>query len=161
MADWLLYEHDDGRHAVAPSAEAATFAHGDPAWHRVGPVEVPAANGAEHDLDPRTALTYAKRMKDYCDAFNGRDWANVMIHGSPDEQNLAHALDNLTECAAMLMNMASRVAVASGVGACGSHECKAAQRDGVLCADGECDRVNGVRPDGVPGTPPTEQKGGA
>jgi hypothetical protein len=42
MAEWLLYEHDDGRHAVAPSAEAATFAHGDPAWHRVGPVEVPA-----------------------------------------------------------------------------------------------------------------------
>lgn len=42
MADWLLYEHDDGRHAVAPSAEAATFAHGDHAWHRVGPVEVPA-----------------------------------------------------------------------------------------------------------------------
>lgn len=42
MADWLLYEHDDGRHAVAPSAEAATFARGDPAWHRVGPVQVPA-----------------------------------------------------------------------------------------------------------------------
>lgn len=41
MADWLLYEHDDGRHAVAPSAEAATFAKGDPAWHRVGPVDVP------------------------------------------------------------------------------------------------------------------------
>lgn len=41
MADWLLYEHDDGRHAVAPNAEAATFAHGDPTWHRVGPVEVP------------------------------------------------------------------------------------------------------------------------
>jgi hypothetical protein len=40
MAKWLLYEHDDGRHAVAPSAEAATFAAGDPAWHRVGPVEV-------------------------------------------------------------------------------------------------------------------------
>lgn len=62
------------------------------------------------DLDPRTALAYAKRMKDYCDAFNGRDWAAVMLHGSPDEQNLAHALDNLTECAAMLMNMAGRVA---------------------------------------------------
>lgn len=42
---WLLYEHDDGRHAVAPSAEAATFAHGDPAWHRVGPVEVPGSLG--------------------------------------------------------------------------------------------------------------------
>ena len=62
------------------------------------------------DLDPRTALAYAKRMKEYIEAFDGRDWANVMIHGSPDEQNLAHALDNLTECAAMLMNMADRVA---------------------------------------------------
>ncbi len=39
--EWLLYEHDDGRYAVAPSAEAATFARGDPAWHRVGPVAVP------------------------------------------------------------------------------------------------------------------------
>ena len=36
----ILYEHEDGRHAVAPSAEAATFAHGDPKWHRVGPVAV-------------------------------------------------------------------------------------------------------------------------
>ena len=32
---------------------------------------------------------------------------------------------------------------------CGTHECKAAQSDGVLCANGECDRENGVRPDGV------------
>lgn len=40
MADWLLYEHDDGRHAVAPNAEEAIFARGDPAWHRVGPVAV-------------------------------------------------------------------------------------------------------------------------
>lgn len=116
MAEWLLYEHDDGRHAVAPSAEAATFAKGDPAWRRVGPVEVqPGRTVAPGDLDPRTALTYAKRMKDYCEAFDGRDWANVMVHGSPDEQNLAHALDNLTECAAMLMNMAGRVAGVSGV----------------------------------------------
>lgn len=48
MADanhnWLLYEHDDGRHAVAPTAESATFSKGDPAWHRVGPVEVPATD---------------------------------------------------------------------------------------------------------------------
>lgn len=36
-----------------------------------------------------------------------------------------------------------------GVRACGSHECIAGQRDGVICANGECDRVNGVRPDGV------------
>lgn len=33
-----LYEHEDGRHLVSP-ADAATLA-GDPAWHRVGPVEM-------------------------------------------------------------------------------------------------------------------------
>jgi hypothetical protein len=36
----ILYEHEDGRYAVAASAEAATFATGDPKWHRVGPVEI-------------------------------------------------------------------------------------------------------------------------
>lgn len=46
-----------------------------------------------------------------------------------------------------------RSVAASGVAAplppCGNYECKAAQHDGVLCADGECDRSNGVRPDGA------------
>ncbi len=37
----LLFEHDDGRYAVALTAEDATFAHCEPAWHRVGPVNVP------------------------------------------------------------------------------------------------------------------------
>ena len=46
-----------------------------------------------------------------------------------------------------------------GVRACGSNECVAGQRDGVLCANGECDRENGVRPDGVATDQPT--KGGA
>lgn len=40
MDQWLLYEHEDGRHAAAPSANAATFAAGDPRWHRVGPLAV-------------------------------------------------------------------------------------------------------------------------
>jgi hypothetical protein len=31
-----------------------------------------------------------------------------MLHGTVDAQNLAYALDNLTECAAMLMNLAAR-----------------------------------------------------
>lgn len=59
MAEWLLYEHDDGRHAVAPSAEAATFATGDPAWHRVGPVEVsvtPAA--ADQIAELKASIAY-------------------------------------------------------------------------------------------------------
>lgn len=40
MVQWLLYEHEDGRYATAPSADAATFAVADPKWHRVGPVGV-------------------------------------------------------------------------------------------------------------------------
>lgn len=40
---WMLYEHDDGRLAVAPTPEAATFARGDPAWHRVGSIDVYAS----------------------------------------------------------------------------------------------------------------------
>lgn len=39
-ADAILYEHEDGRYAVAASPEAATFAAGDPKWHRVGPAEI-------------------------------------------------------------------------------------------------------------------------
>lgn len=45
-AEWLLYEHDEGWFAVSPSSEAATFAHGDPGWRRVGPVEVPLSSVA-------------------------------------------------------------------------------------------------------------------
>ncbi|WP_244361749.1 hypothetical protein [Burkholderia pseudomallei] len=44
----LLYEHDDGRYAVAPSAEEAHFTRDDPAWHRVGPVTVYGSNTAPH-----------------------------------------------------------------------------------------------------------------
>lgn len=47
---------------------------------------------------------------------------------------------------------------AAGVRACGSNECVAGQRDGVLCANGECDRENGVRPDGVATDQPTQQE---
>ena len=34
-----LYEHEDGRQAVS-FIVPAPFTHGDPKWHRVGPVEV-------------------------------------------------------------------------------------------------------------------------
>ena len=37
-AEWVLFEHDDGGMAAAPSADAATFTVNDPAWHRFGPV---------------------------------------------------------------------------------------------------------------------------
>ncbi len=36
----LLYEHDEGRYAIAASADLADFAIGNPAWHRVGPIEI-------------------------------------------------------------------------------------------------------------------------
>lgn len=35
----LLYEHEDGRHAVS-FVDPAPFTSGQPKWHRVGPVEV-------------------------------------------------------------------------------------------------------------------------
>lgn len=60
MDQWLLYEHEDGRHAAAPSANAATFATGDPRWHRVGPLAValPAGDaGAGLALKPIGAST--------------------------------------------------------------------------------------------------------
>ncbi len=41
----LLYEHDDGRYAVADIAELADFCHGDPAWHRMGPVDIVRRRG--------------------------------------------------------------------------------------------------------------------
>ena len=36
----VLYQHEDGRYGIAPTAELATFTRGDPGWHRVGPVDV-------------------------------------------------------------------------------------------------------------------------
>lgn len=45
---WTLYEHEDGRHRVWPGTESPPWTHGVPAWHRVGPVEVP------HDVSGTT-----------------------------------------------------------------------------------------------------------
>lgn len=44
----VLFEHDDGRYRVAGSAEDADFARNDPAWHRVGPVDVSALGEVSH-----------------------------------------------------------------------------------------------------------------
>ncbi len=38
----ILFEHDDGRHAAAWGEASPDFTHDDPAWHRVGPVDVSA-----------------------------------------------------------------------------------------------------------------------
>lgn len=42
-----LFEHDDGRYAVSPGTESPAFTRNDPAWHRVGPVDVSALAPAE------------------------------------------------------------------------------------------------------------------
>lgn len=51
----MLYEHEDGRYAVAESAELAIFAADDPKWHRVGPVEIvkPASRIDYATIPPR------------------------------------------------------------------------------------------------------------
>ncbi|MDR2331896.1 MAG: hypothetical protein LBE61_00270 [Burkholderiaceae bacterium] len=36
----ILYEHEDGRHAVWLGAGSPPWTNGDPKWHRVGPIEV-------------------------------------------------------------------------------------------------------------------------
>ncbi|MBN9425873.1 MAG: hypothetical protein J0H09_05145 [Burkholderiales bacterium] len=36
----LLFEHDDGRYAVADTAALADFCCNDPAWHRLGPIAI-------------------------------------------------------------------------------------------------------------------------
>jgi hypothetical protein len=64
---------------------------------------------AEHgQLDPRTAAEQARTMLRYVEAFNGQKFDPTF--DEPDRQNLATALDNLLETAAMLSNMADRVA---------------------------------------------------
>ncbi|RQZ18109.1 hypothetical protein DIE15_08220 [Burkholderia sp. Bp9031] len=51
----IMFEHDDGRYAVAPSAEVAHFTRDEPAWHRVGPVAVYGFTGAQPE--PRAEVT--------------------------------------------------------------------------------------------------------
>jgi hypothetical protein len=58
------------------------------------------------ELDPRTATETARRMLAYVQAFNGEKFSPVF--DDIDRQNLATALDNLEETAAMLLNMAER-----------------------------------------------------
>lgn len=65
-----LYEHEDGRYAVAHGTESPAFTHGDPKWHRVGPVDVsalshPAAQaGAVQAVSDERAAFEAEIRKD-------------------------------------------------------------------------------------------------
>lgn len=55
---------------------------------------------------------------------------------------------------------ASKGAGVTAAPRCGSHECKAGQQDGVLCADGECDRESGVRSAGLSADQQEQSRGG-
>ena len=47
----MLYEHPDGRYAIAPRADLASFTRGDPGWTRLGRISivVPAVEPAAGD----------------------------------------------------------------------------------------------------------------
>lgn len=81
--------------------------------------------------------------------------AGVSVGAAPSDEQIDAAILNCFALHGLIKNpealvKAGRALLGTpGVKACGSYECKAAQQDGVLCADGECDRVNGVRPAGV------------
>lgn len=60
------------------------------------------------ELDPRTALEHARTMRRYIAAFDGQKFDPCF--DEIDRRNLAVALDNLEDTAAMLLNMAGRVA---------------------------------------------------
>lgn len=65
--------------------------------------EQPEPEGRQ--FDPRTALEHARAMERYVDSFNGHKFS---VLDDVDRQNLAVALDNLQETAAMLLNIAER-----------------------------------------------------
>ena len=66
MSAATLFEHADGRYAVAAGSESPTFTQGDPAWHRVGPVDVSALSVAPAVASalPSVAVLRALRMAD-------------------------------------------------------------------------------------------------
>lgn len=64
-ADALLYEHDDGRYAVASTAEDATFTRDDPAWHRLGPVIVYGSTTASLVEGPAPLTAQAEQHADW------------------------------------------------------------------------------------------------
>ncbi len=55
-----LFEHDDGRYAVAPGTGSPEFTQDDPAWHRVGPVDVSAVAPSASTPAPAATKPRAK-----------------------------------------------------------------------------------------------------
>lgn len=71
--------------------------------------EAPASADDERgQLDPRVATASARQMLGYVESFNGQTFSPTF--DSVDRQNLAVALDHLTEAGAMILNLAERVA---------------------------------------------------
>jgi hypothetical protein len=69
------------------------------------------AEQAHGQLDPRSAADFARTIIGFSDSFNGQAFSSVF--DSDDRQNLAMALDYLTEAGAMLLNLADRVSPAT------------------------------------------------
>lgn len=59
----MLYEHEDGRHAVSFTVPAP-FSDGDPKWHRVGPVTVHGDRAARPAQDDRAAFEAEMRCEE-------------------------------------------------------------------------------------------------
>jgi len=111
------------------------------------------------ELDVRSAIDQARKMKSYVDAFNGQSWSPAF--DSVDRQNLATALDNLQETAAMLANVSERLAShAAPAVAAGSidpwkcYRCDGENHDCVSKAQG-CDMMPSTHPS--PAAPVQEQ----
>lgn len=93
----------------ANDGHGATFEDGEHALVDRARKFLNSAVEAQHgELDPRSALQQARAMLRYVEAFNGQKFDSTF--DSVDRRDLATALDNLQETAAMLLNMASRAA---------------------------------------------------
>lgn len=86
------------------------------------------------ELDVRSAQEQARAMHRYVESFNGQKFCPTF--DNVDRQNLATALDNLQETAAMLGNVADRLA---------------APGDGQRAAQNPCSLCNGRGSYGMPG----------
>lgn len=80
-----LYEHDDGRYAVAPVK--SSFLHDDPLWGRVGPVEVQGAIARTKPVEAGAeALTLAEIEAAFIKA--GCVWISQGRHWCIEEEGI-------------------------------------------------------------------------
>lgn len=87
--DMVLFEHEDGRHAVALTPESAKFSRDDPKWHRVGPVSLYTESAATvAQPQPRTPDAPSENFVSigYQYEFN-HPFVGTIWRDSPDEYN--------------------------------------------------------------------------